>query len=131
MPQNSWGKALVPRPTTTCFVQHWSFQPNSLPQPSSSYTAFVIAAMLGYDKVGRGRKEGHHTPSFSYPVLPQPISSYTSVFSHPTFPYNLSHPTTSYTGFFSHPRHPASSSTGLFSVGRRKVCGGVGYRTPV
>ena len=28
----------------------------------------------------------------------------------------------------SHPRPPSSSSTGLFSVGRRKVCGGVGYR---
>ena len=33
---------MLPRPTTTCFVQHWLFQPNVLPQPSSSYTGCVI-----------------------------------------------------------------------------------------
>ena len=94
---------MLPRPTTTCFVQHWLFQPNVLPQPSSSYTGFVISSMIGYDKVGWGRMDDHHTPSYSYPILPQPISSYTALFSHPTFPYPLSHPTTSYTGLFIHP----------------------------
>ena len=49
--------------------------------------------------------------------------------------YSIIHPITGYTGLFSHPTvgypvlpQPSSSSTGLFSVGRRKVCGGVGYR---
>ena len=99
--------ALLPCATpsyhTTCFVQHWLFQPNFLPQPSLSYTGFVIASLIGYDKVGWGRMDDHHTPSYSYPVLPQPMSSYTALFRLPTFPYPRSHPTTSYTGLFIQP----------------------------
>ena len=90
---------MLPRPTTTCFVQHWLFQPNFLPQPSSSYTGFVISSMIGYDKVGWGRRDDHHTPSYSYPVLPQPISSYTALFSilpSRTLSVILPHPTTTF-----------------------------------
>ena len=39
---------VLPRPTTTFFVHHWSFQPNILPQPSSSYTGGFVIHPISY-----------------------------------------------------------------------------------
>ena len=57
---------ILPHPTTTFFVLHWSVQPAYLSVPF--HTSYDVLHWIGHP---------------SYPSLPQPASSYTALFSHP------------------------------------------------
>ena len=84
-----------------------------LPCPTLSYPSLHSSLLPSYRILPRPTLESSGLlgcwlnkvvePTLAYPSLPQPASSYSGLFSHPTLAYPFIQPSTSYTGVVIHP----------------------------
>ena len=152
----------LPRPTldSSTILPHPTLSYPSLPHPTSSYTGFfchptptlsylILHSILlpSYRILPRPTLESSGLlgcwlnkvvePTLSYPSLPQPASSYSGLFSHPTLAYPFIQPSTSYTGVVIHPTpsyhilpQPSSSYTAVVSHPSIQWFSSLPYATP-
>ena len=94
--------SILPHPTLSYPIIHsFTFYPTT----HSNSTFFVLHCIVQPSYLIVLYHTSYHSLHWSvhpfYPILPQPSSSYTGLFSHPTLAYPILHPF--YTGLFTHP----------------------------